>query len=273
MFERRRLTFITYLLAISIFLLTVSGDGSVMLGRLSGIYADKAGAAESQALSSRTERTLMAGTSWETELYIISSPNDGPTIMVIGGIHGDEPAGYLAADEIATWAINRGTMLVLPRANVPAIASRTRNAPGEPDLNRTFPGDKKGVEIGKLAAEIMAVVDEFQPDWVLDLHEAENFELLSRGALGQTFIYPFNSISEDIVFEMLTAVNRTIILEEYHFILLRGMAGGSLIEAAQMRGADALIIETCTQMALAERIKFQRQVVSSLLYLLEISIY
>ena len=270
---RRRLTFITYLLAISIFLLTVSGDGSVILGRLGSMHAEKAGAAEYSALSSRTERTLMAGTPWETELYIISSPNDGPTLMVTGGIHGDEPAGYLAADEIATWAIDRGTLLVLPRANVPAIASRTRNAPGGPDLNRIFPGDKNGVKTGKLAAEILAVVDEFQPEWVIDLHEAENFELLLRGALGQTFIYPDNSVSEDIVFEMLTAVNRTIMLEEYHFILLRGMAGGSLIEAAQMRGADALIIETCTQMALSERIKFHRQVVSSLLYLLEIAVY
>jgi hypothetical protein len=57
MFGRRRLTFITYLLAISIFLLTVSGDGSVILGRLSGMSAEIAGAAEFQALSSRTERT------------------------------------------------------------------------------------------------------------------------------------------------------------------------------------------------------------------------
>jgi predicted deacylase len=74
-------------------------------------------------------------------------------MMVTGGIHGDEPAGYLAADEIATWAIDRGTLLVLPRANVPAIAFRTRNAPGEPDLNRTFPGDKNGLGSRKLAAE------------------------------------------------------------------------------------------------------------------------
>jgi predicted deacylase len=273
MFGRRRLTFITYLLALSIFLLTVSGDGSVMLGRIGGMKIEKAGAAEFQAVSSRTERTLMTGTPWETELYIISSPNDGPTVMVTGGIHGDEPAGYLAADEIATWAIDRGTLLVLPRANAPAIASRTRNAPGGSDLNRTFPGDKNGQNTDKLAAEILAVINEFEPEWVIDLHEAENFELLSRGALGQTFIYPFNSISEDIVFEMLTAVNRTIILEEYHFLLVRGMAGGSLIEAAQLRGADSLIIETCTQMALSERIKFHRQVVSSLLYLLEIAVY
>jgi uncharacterized protein len=124
-----------------------------------------------------------------------------------------------------------------------------------------------------LQLRILAIVDEFQPDWVIDLHEAENFELLFRGALGQTFIYPYNSISEDIVFEMLTAVNRTIILEEYHFLLLRGMARGSLIEVAQMRGADSLIVETCMQMALSERVKFHRQVVSSLLYLLEIAVY
>jgi predicted deacylase len=270
---RRKLTFITYLLAISIFLLTVSGDGPAIIGRFGSMQAEKAGTAEYKAVSSRTERTLMAGTPWETELYIISSPNDGPTVMVTGGIHGDEPAGYLAADEIATWAIDRGTLLVLPRANAPAIFSRTRNGPGEPDLNRIFPGDKNGLNSAKLASEILAVIDEFQPEWVIDLHEAENFELLSRGALGQTFIYPYNSVSEDIVFEMLTAVNRTIILEEYHFLLLRGMAGGSLIEAAQMRGADALIIETCIQMALSERIKFHRQVVSSLLYLLEIAVY
>jgi predicted deacylase len=261
------------MLTLSIILLTLSGEGSAFLERLRNFSGDKKVENALEITSSRTERILMEGTPWETELIIVISPHEGPTIMVVGGIHGDEPAGYMAAGSIASWAIDRGTLLVLPNANVPAISNRSRMAPGDSDLNRAFPGNPGGSGAEQLAAEIYSVMIEYEPSWVIDLHEAENFERELKGALGQTFIYPENSVSEDIVKELLTSVNRTMIIDEYSFILLRGMAPGSAIEAASQLGADALIIETCIRMSLHERVKIHRQVVSSLLYLLDITVY
>src|SRR5437867_9239804 len=43
------------------------------------------------------KRLLMAGTPYETPLYIRGSGNPGKTVLVLGGVHGNEPAGWLAA--------------------------------------------------------------------------------------------------------------------------------------------------------------------------------
>jgi predicted deacylase len=274
MFGKRRLTLITYFLAAAVFLLSTTGDGSTFLQRLGRLGSEKTEAAPAEVVSVHTEKVIMGGTPWETVLYIISSPKAGPVVMVIGGIHGDEPAGYLAADSIATWSVDRGTLLVLPRANVPAIADRKRNVPGGTDLNRAFPGNRNSEnQTEKLAAAIFEIIQEHEPHWVIDLHEAQNFERELPGALGQTLIYPGGARSTDIVSELLAAVNRTINLEEHHFLILRGAAGGSVIEAVRQIGSEALIVETCQQMMLSERIRYHRQAVSSLLYLLGVTVY
>ncbi len=271
--ERRRLTLISYFLAVAIFLLTVTGDGAVVISRFAGTAPALGDFGEPIFDSTRSERLLMPGTAWETTLYIIESPREGPTVMITGGIHGDEPAGYLAADGIASWAIDSGTLVVLPRANIPAILENSRNAPGIGDLNRSFPGRVHGDPVEALAYEIYAVVLEFDPDWLLDLHEAEQFERFAPGALGQTFIYPEDAVSIDILKELLAAVNRTISAEDHHFLILRGAANGSLIQFAQFAGAEAVIVESTQQLPLPERINHHRQAVASLLYLLGITVY
>lgn len=274
MFGRKRFSITTYLLAICIFLLIFTADGSNLRQFIFRLGTDRTNAQQVEVSSVRNEKKIKEGTSWETAVYIISSPVDGPTIMVIGGIHGDEPAGYYAADSISTWAIDRGTLIVLPRANPPAIAERSRSAAGNPDLNRSFPGSHNSDNpTEKLAAHITDIIIEYEPLWVIDLHEALYCERQFPGALGQTFIYPNEGSDLDLVLELLNAVNRTIYSEEYHFLVLRGAAVGSAIETAQLHGSESIIIETCMQMPLDERIKFQRQTVSSLLYLLGITVY
>src|SRR5688572_14996437 len=40
------------------------------------------------------ERRLMAGTPQETGLYVYGSGQPGPIVMALGGVHGNEPAGW-----------------------------------------------------------------------------------------------------------------------------------------------------------------------------------
>ena len=40
---------------------------------------------------------LMKGTVYESPAYIFESNQVGPAVMILGGTHGDEPAGYEAA--------------------------------------------------------------------------------------------------------------------------------------------------------------------------------
>ncbi|MEC9054226.1 MAG: succinylglutamate desuccinylase/aspartoacylase family protein, partial [Verrucomicrobiota bacterium] len=86
---------------------------------------------------------LAAGTKWETPYHVIKGPRPGPTVFLTGGLHGNEPAGARAADQIRHWPILRGRLVVLPRANRPGLKAGTRHLPELPrekaDLNRNFP--------------------------------------------------------------------------------------------------------------------------------------
>lgn len=221
---------------------------------------------EAETIAERTERCLMGGTSAETTLHIIQSPREGPVVMVVGGVHGNEPAGFLAADNISGWSVDRGTLLVLPRANVSAIAAKSRNAPGEADLNRVFPGNPKTSGTRRLAAEIRMVMDEFQPAWVVDLHEAVGLERLQPGALGQTIIYPRQGSSLDMAGQVLETVNNSSSSQIEKFILRRGAVRGSLVEAAVILGLEGLLIESYQGFPLEDRIEHHRRVVYTLLY-------
>lgn len=118
--------------------------------------------------------TIMEGTQWETPVYTVQGTESGPTGVVVGGMHGDEPNGYRAAEAIAEWQLDEGTLVVVPRANAPAIERGTREGP-EGDLNRKFPtGEDPTTE---LAGAIWDVVRERDPAVVVDLHR-------SRGIYG-----------------------------------------------------------------------------------------
>ena len=66
------------------------------------------------AADPQTGGTLGSGTPWETNYYVRTSDRAGPTVVITGGIHGDEPAGAAAAEQIRHWPIECGTLVVLP---------------------------------------------------------------------------------------------------------------------------------------------------------------
>ena len=145
--------------------------------------------------SSVQQTTLMKGTAFETAAYVLtpggSSP-DVPTLMVMGGVHGDEDAGYRTAEKLTRALVSKGRLVVLPHANQPAIAAHVRGI--NKDLNRSFPGIERGANEDRLAWEIMELVRTNDIDMLLNLHSAEQFNRLDPSALGQTIVYDVHAI-------------------------------------------------------------------------------
>ena len=109
--------------------------GGVALGGL-GLSSTTA---RSRATSTDKSVTIMDGTEHETTGYVQTGSSDGPTVMIVGGIHGNEVAGYKAASKLSDLSIERGRLVTVPRANVVAIENGSRSPPGGVDLNRQFP--------------------------------------------------------------------------------------------------------------------------------------
>ena len=64
---------------------------------------------------------LGEGTAFETPWFDHRGEEEGPTILITGGMHGNEPAGVAAADAIASWTVRRGRLVVAPRMNLSLI--------------------------------------------------------------------------------------------------------------------------------------------------------
>lgn len=159
----------------------------------------------------REERRLLPGTPWETRLSITRGSQPGPAVFVLGGVHGDEPGAWAAAEEVARWTPASGTLLVLPRANPVAIEAGVRTLPSLGDLNRLYPGDPTGLPMARMAAAIVDVAREFKVAALYDMHESWGFfsERPRNGNafLGQTVSAGAGPESSTIAKDLVARVN------------------------------------------------------------------
>jgi predicted deacylase len=97
---------------------------------------------------------------------------DGPTALVVGGVHGDEPEGQVAALNLAREVRPEdvpGRLLVVPCASPDASAAFTRLWPSGANLNRSFPGSPTGPPDAQLADFFSRVLIP-RADVVVDMH-------------------------------------------------------------------------------------------------------
>jgi predicted deacylase len=115
--------------------------------------------------------------------------NGARRVLLIGGIHGDEPEGQPIIEQIAQEfasdrALARGaTVLIVRDLNPDGTAARTRTNTNGVDLNRNFPASNwdstassPRMNPGPRAASepetrvLIEVIREFQPDRILVMH-------------------------------------------------------------------------------------------------------
>lgn len=131
----------------------------------------------------------------EFSVYKFETNVPGPTFFIIGGIHGNERAGWMAAQAMLDYDFTRGTVYILPVANPQAAFSDppVRYLSGWSDLNRVFPGNSEGTATQRLAHTIFQAIAATEPDIVLDLHESRH--AYDNGGLGNSLILHLGSYS------------------------------------------------------------------------------
>lgn len=203
----------------------------------------------------RKSGKLLPGTAYETTYYVIESNKPGPTVFVVGGVHGNEPAGYRAADQVVDYRISSGKLIVLPRANVPAIQQNRRYASGDPDLNRSFPQAATETPDTPLATAIWDLLKAQRPQFVFDMHEGVDYYKAGTGSVGQTVIYHPNSEAQATATAIVNAMNAEIQESIRKFTLLRYPVQGGLTRAsADCLGTYSMELETSMKQTLATRI-------------------
>jgi autotransporter-associated beta strand protein len=184
-----------------------------------------------------------------TPYYKRETSVPGPLVMITGGVHGDEPAGAAAANQIRTWSITRGTLVVIPFCAPQALDANSREIPGEGNLNRNFPGinDPITKTTGSTATALWAFVRQQSPAWLLDMHEGFAANIDNPDSVGSSIIHMNEPVTNTQVTRMLSAVNATITDPNKKFTDLgtSGPVDTSLARASVKHlGTRGMIIET-----------------------------
>lgn len=96
------------------------------------------------------------------------------TLLVIGGIQGDEPGGFMAASLLAThYDILQGSVWIVPNLNFKAIVKRSRGVYG--DLNRKFAELSHDDPEYELVQKVKNYIMHPSVTTVLNLHDGGGF--------------------------------------------------------------------------------------------------
>nr|WP_236843578.1 M99 family carboxypeptidase catalytic domain-containing protein [Campylobacter lanienae] len=100
--------------------------------------------------------------------------DDNNTVLVTGGIQGDEPGGFMSANLLARgYEITSGSLYVVPNLNMPSIIKRSRGVNG--DMNRKFDiiSDKDPEK--DIVEQIKSLVLEPNITMLVNLHDGSGF--------------------------------------------------------------------------------------------------
>jgi len=176
-----------------------------------------------------------ADSSWgrlRLPLAIYGAARPGPTVVAIGGTHGDEYEGPVGLKNLLVTldpaTLVAGRLIVIPVLNVPAFRADQRESPLDGgNMNRVFPGDARGTLTQRIAR---FVTDEVlaRADVVLDIH---------AGGRGFQFApcVSFHQVDEPTIF---ARYRETALLFGMPFVLIytSGMGSGLLTEQAEAMG-------------------------------------
>ncbi|QLG29258.1 succinylglutamate desuccinylase/aspartoacylase family protein [Halorarum halophilum] len=217
--------------------------------------------------------TLLEGTEYETTGYVQTADADGPTVLVVGGLHGNEVAGYEAAANVSDMELERGRLVTVPRANATAIESGTRIGADGTDLNRQFPTDEEPST--ELARALWGVVEEYEPDVVIDLHESQElYEGDVEDGVGQAIFHSRDVRAEEEAQEAAETLNEDYVDDStYDFTVAPFSLPPSetpnmfVHKAARDTDATAFLAETVSDgPELSTRIHWHARVVRSLVW-------
>jgi len=109
---------------------------------------------------------------WKIRVVELRGAQPGPATAIVAGIFGDKPLGCLAVHALGRQLQGldlRGTVVLVPAANPPALEVGTRLSPDALFLNRRFPGAPTGPLTDQIAHHVLTEL-RARVDAVVDLH-------------------------------------------------------------------------------------------------------
>mgnify|MGYP001570375830 CR=1 FL=1 len=173
---------------------------------------------------------LYTSTSLGMPVQVICGRKAGPVLFISAAVHGDELNGVEIVRRLLKRKILRslrGTRLAVPVVNVHGFLDQSRYLPDRRDLNRSFPGSKKGSIAARLANTFTTQIVA-NADFGIDLH---------TGAINRSNLPQIRAnLDDERTLDIAKAFGAPVIIDS-------NIRDGSLRQYASERGMPILIYE------------------------------
>jgi hypothetical protein len=135
-------------------------------------------------------------------------------ILIIGGTHGNEPAGYYAIKSLMNdltenkIKLKSCKLILIPQVNYCGLKLGLRFIPEIGDLNRKYPITPDGKSSNSIIKKIMEQVK--ISDFVLDFHEGWGFNRLNGDSMGSTITPTNTELSFNISRDLFSNINKNL---------------------------------------------------------------
>jgi predicted deacylase len=173
---------------------------------------------------------LYTGTSLAMPVHVVCGRREGPVLFVSAAIHGDELNGVeIIRRLLKRKALSsiRGTLLAVPIVNVHGFLDQSRYLPDRRDLNRSFPGSRKGSVAARMAHTFMNEIVE-KANFGIDLH---------TGAINRSNLPQIRAnLDDEATLQLAKAFGAPVVVNS-------NVRDGSLRQCAADKGMPMLIYE------------------------------
>jgi predicted deacylase len=129
----------------------------------------------------------------QIEMIVYDSYHPGPTVLIVGSTHGNEPAGTATLEHVISnrlFLLQTGRIIFIPKPNKLGYLLNIRYLPyriTNNDLNRNYPRTKDEIPKEPISSKICTIAA--QADFIIDLHEGWGFHRIHPNSLGSG-LYP-----------------------------------------------------------------------------------
>lgn len=142
-------------------------------GPVFSISGIQVAAGETREIYLKVSESYLSG-SIQIPVTVIRGRNPGPTAYIMAAVHGDEINGTDIVRRVIFDLDHEklsGTLIAIPVVNIPGFLAQSRYLPYHRDLNRFFPGKRKGNNAERIARRLFEEVVR-RCDFGIDLHTA-----------------------------------------------------------------------------------------------------
>lgn len=233
----------------------------------------------------------------QADIQLIKKENSdsNSTLLVIAGIHGNEPGSYFAASILAThYTITSKNLWIVPNLNEASIMANRRGIHG--DMNRKFASIKKHDKDRKIVTAIKHLITNPNVDIVLNLHDGHGFyrkksegRIYNPAAWGQTCVIDQCTLKEEQEFGNLNNIATTVknsinkkLLKKHHSFNVKNTKTKYFDKAMQRsltyyairENKPAFAIETSKNLSsLSEKVFYQLLAIEEFMKIMHIDFY